>query len=94
MARVQPGPVGFLEDAWGIDKGYTHWVVQPVKLGAFVIAVLIDQFAIDGLVNGTASLARSAAGRVRRMASGDIATYGLWMGGVTAVIALWFAVKS
>jgi NADH-quinone oxidoreductase subunit L len=94
MARVQPAAVGFLEDAWGIDRAYTHWIVQPVKLAAFVIAVLIDQFAIDGLVNGAAALARGVATRSRRMASGHIATYGLWMGGVTALIAFYFLVRS
>jgi NADH-quinone oxidoreductase subunit L len=94
LERVQPGAAKFLQDAWGIDRAYTHWIVQPVKLTAFVIAVLIDQFAIDGLVNGVASLARTNASRVRRMATGNIATYGLWMGGVTALIALYFMVRS
>jgi NADH-quinone oxidoreductase subunit L len=94
VERAQPAAARFLADAWGIDRAYTHWVVQPVKLAAFAIAVLIDQFAIDGLVNGAASLAKSGAARVRKMANGNIATYGLWMGGVAALIAFYFMVRS
>jgi NADH-quinone oxidoreductase subunit L len=94
IARAQPAAVSFLENAWGIDRAYSHWVVQPVKLLAFAVAVLIDQFAIDGLVNGAASLARAGGSRVRRLASGNIATYGLWMGGFAALIVFYFMVRS
>jgi NADH-quinone oxidoreductase subunit L len=94
MARAQPRAMAFLDDAWGIDRAYTHWIVQPAKLLAFVIAVLVDQFAIDGLVNGAASLAKAGGSRVRKMANGNIATYGLWMGGVAAVLVFYFMVRS
>ena len=56
----------------------------------FLIAVVVDQFAIDGLVNGAGALAESTAQRVRHMASGSIATYGLWMGAAAALIAFFF----
>ena len=78
----------FLSDAWTIDTKYTHWIVQPVKLLAFVIAVVFDQFAIDGLVNGVASSAKSLGERTRRLANGKVASYGLWMGAVTAILVL------
>jgi NADH-quinone oxidoreductase subunit L len=94
IERARPAAAKFLSDAWEVDRTYAHWIVQPLKLGAFVIAVLVDQFAIDGLVNGAASLAESIAARVRRMATGDIATYGLWMGAVTALIAFLFLWRS
>jgi NADH-quinone oxidoreductase subunit L len=94
IERAQPAASKFLADAWEIDRTYARWIVQPLKLGAFVIAVLVDQFAIDGLVNGAGSLAESIAARVRRMASGNIATYGLWMGAVTAIIAFIFLWRS
>jgi NADH-quinone oxidoreductase subunit L len=78
----------FLSDAWTIDTKYTHWIVQPVKLLAFVIAVVFDQFAIDGLVNGVAATAKSLGERTRRLANGKVASYGLWMGAVTAILVL------
>ncbi|MBL8860263.1 MAG: NADH-quinone oxidoreductase subunit L [Planctomycetes bacterium] len=84
----------FLTDAWTIDTKYTRLIVGPIKLFAFIIAVVVDQFAIDGLVNGVAALARDLGGRWRRLNDGHIATYGLWMGAFTAVIALLFLWKS
>lgn len=88
-----PRLAAFLGDAWTIDSKYTSVVVGPVKLLAFVIAVVVDAFAIDGLVNGAAALARGTGGRVRKMADGSIATYGLWMGAVTALMAFLFLWK-
>jgi NADH-quinone oxidoreductase subunit L len=89
-----PRTAAFLGDAWTIDTKYTRWIVQPVKLIAFVIAVVVDQFAIDGLVNGVAALARDVGQRWRRMSDGQIATYGLWMGAFTALIAFLLLWKS
>ena len=88
LARVQPALHRRLENAWGIDAAYTFWIVQPLKLLAFMIAVVVDQFAIDGVVNGAAALARAAGRRSRRLADGSVASYGLWMGGAAALIAL------
>ena len=59
-----------------------------MKLLAFVIAVVFDQFAIDGLVNGVAGFAKSLGERTRRLANGKVASYGLWMGAVTAILVL------
>ncbi len=89
-----PRTAAFLADAWTIDTKYTRWIVQPIKLIAFVIAVVVDQFAIDGLVNGVAALARDIGQRWRRMSDGQIATYGLWMGAFTALIAILLMWKS
>jgi NADH-quinone oxidoreductase subunit L len=88
--QERPRLAAFLADAWTVDTKYMAWVVGPVKLLAFVIAVVVDAFAIDGLVNGAAALARGAGGRARHMADGRIATYGLWMGAVTALMAFLF----
>ena len=62
--------------------------MQPVSLIAFGVSIVIDQFAIDGLVNGAAALARSLGARLRKLADGNISTYGLWMGGFAVGIAL------
>jgi NADH-quinone oxidoreductase subunit L len=86
--RERPRLAAFLSDAWTVDTKYTALVVGPVKLLAFLVAVVVDAFAIDGLVNGAAAAARGLGARVRRMADGSIATYGLWMGAVTALLAI------
>ena len=94
VTKGSPITAAFLMDAWTIDTKYTRLVVAPVKLVAFVIAVVVDQFAIDGLVNGAASMARDVGQRWRRQADGHIATYGLWMGAFTALVAVLFLWKS
>ncbi|MFT4538814.1 MAG: NADH-quinone oxidoreductase subunit L [Planctomycetota bacterium] len=87
LAASRPEVARVLGNAWGIDRFYNDVIVQGVKLGGFLIAVVVDQFAIDGIVNGCATVAKSAGNRVRRFTDGSITTYGLWMGGVTAMIA-------
>jgi NADH-quinone oxidoreductase subunit L len=94
IAAGMPRTAGLLGDAWTIDTKYTRWIVQPIKLIAFVIAVVVDQFAIDGLVNGAGASARGIGERWRRMSDGRIATYGLWMGAFTALIAFLLLWKS
>ena len=80
-----------LTDAWGIDSGYARVVVQPVKLLAFVIAVIVDQFAIDGVVNGTGRTMVDMGRRARRLVDGSVASYGLWIGAGAVLLALtWF----
>jgi NADH-quinone oxidoreductase subunit L len=94
ITKGTPRTAAFLGDAWTLDTKYTRWITQPTKLIAFVIAVVVDQFAIDGLVNGAAATARGIGARWRRMSDGHIATYGLWMGAFTALIAFLLLWKS
>jgi hypothetical protein len=55
-----------------------------------VTYVVLDQFAIDGLVNGSAALARGVGSWSRRIASGDLVHYALWIGGGAALLSgLW-----
>jgi len=90
FAAQRPALRGRLADAWGIDTAYTFWIVQPVKLLAAFIAVVVDAFAVDGVVNGAASLARGTAKWLRRLSDGGVASYGMWMGAAAAVLAvLW-----
>jgi NADH-quinone oxidoreductase subunit L len=90
LAERKPALASFLSEAWRIDSGYQSMVVLPARLLAFVTAVVVDQFAIDGLVNGSASLARAAGQRSRRLASGDLRVYALWMGAGAVVLSfLW-----
>jgi len=87
---ARPRLSGFLSDAWCIDSTYQSWIVTPVRLVAFVTAVVVDQFAIDGLVNGTAALVRRLGERSRQLADGNLKTYALWMGAGAVVLSfLW-----
>jgi NADH-quinone oxidoreductase subunit L len=93
VARAQPLLARFLDDAWGFDRFYQRWIVQPLVLAGFAIAVVVDQFAIDGLVDGAGTLARRLGARARSMATGQIAAYGLWMGAAAALIAIFFLLR-
>jgi hypothetical protein len=65
-------------------------VVTPVRLVAFVTYVMVDQFAIDGVVNGTAGLARRIGTWSRRLAGGSLVNYAVWIGAGAAVLSfLW-----
>jgi NADH-quinone oxidoreductase subunit L len=88
--RNAPGLARFLEGAWGIDAAYTSFVVLPLKRLFFVVSIVFDQWMVDGAVNGIAGAARTCGERMRRMASGNIAHYGLWMGAAAALIAFLF----
>jgi len=88
LERERPALAGFLGAAWKVDRFYYEHVVSPLRLVAFLVAVVVDQFAIDGLVNGAGALARGAGGTVRRMSDGSLKSYALWMGAGTVVIAL------
>jgi hypothetical protein len=48
------------------------------------------------MVNGAGNLARRCGTGLKRLADGSIASYGIWMGGVTAGIAflwIWMGVR-
>ena len=88
LAAGRPQLFGFLRRAWGVDAAYHGMVVAPVKLCAVFVALVIDQLGIDGVVNGLGRRAHGIGTRLRAMADGSIASYGLWMGGATALLAL------
>ncbi len=85
-----PEPARFLEQAWQLDRVYHDRIVIPLKLGAFLLATLVDQFAIDGLVNGTGALATRAGARLRALADGQVKSYALWMGAGAAGLTLFW----
>ena len=90
FARKRPSLAAYLGDAWTIDSGYARIIVLPLRMLSFLIAVVIDQFAIDGLVNGAGRTARDIAQWSRRTVDGSLASYALWMGaGALAISALW-----
>jgi NADH-quinone oxidoreductase subunit L len=83
---------GTLRDAWGIDGAYTRWIVQPIKLLAFCVSVMVDKLLIDAAVNGAARGARALGERAKRMGDGSVAQTGLWMGAAAVLLALvWMA---
>jgi NADH-quinone oxidoreductase subunit L len=90
IEREKPALAGFLSGAWKFDAAYYANVVHPAKLVAFITAVIVDQFAIDGLVNGTAAAAMGAGSKLRALADGSLKSYALWIGAGAVLLAfLW-----
>ena len=88
FASERPELAGFLSGAWKIDTSYTRRVVQPIQLGALVVATVVDQFAIDGIVNGAAAVAQGLGSRLRKLVDGSVKNYALWMGAGAALLTL------
>jgi NADH-quinone oxidoreductase subunit L len=88
FAERSPALSSFLGRAWGIDAGYASGVVAPIKLLAIAIYSAFDQLVIDGAVDGVATAARTAAGKLRRWADGSAKSYSLWMATGAALLAL------
>jgi len=84
----RPELARFLEGAWQFDRAYQERIVQPLRLGSFLLASLVDQLTIDGLVNGVGALASGLGTRLRRLADGQVKNYALWMGAGAAGLAL------
>ena len=73
-------PRAWLENKYGFDVFYEHWVVQAAKTVAGVCARIGDARVIDGaLVGGAARLVQRAAARLRVLQSGLLSHYALGM---------------
>ena len=91
FAAKRPGLAAFLSNAWGIDSGLYKWVVSPVKVLGYGISVFVDQFIIDGTVNGAGRLAQKLGNRARSLTNGHVGHYALYMGGGAVIFALIWA---
>ena len=81
---------GFLEHAWMVDSTYAAKIVAPLRLFSYVIATLVDQMLIDGLVNGAGRLAMKSGSKLRSVVDGSVMSYALWMGaGASMLTVIW-----
>jgi len=88
LRERRPELAHFLEQAWQVDRSYHDRLVMPLRLGSFLLSTLVDQLAIDGLVNGAGTAARALATRLRALVDGQVKSYALWMGAGAAGLAL------
>jgi len=88
MREKQPELTGFLEHAWKIDGTYMAKIVAPLRLLSYVIATLIDQLAIDGMVNGAGKAAMKSGSKLRAVVDGNVKSYALWMGAGAAMLTV------
>ena len=88
LREKRPELAGFLEKAWKIDGTYMAMVVAPLRLASYVIATLVDQLAIDGMVNGAGKAAVKTGRKLRAVVDGSVKSYALWMGAGAALLTV------
>jgi NADH-quinone oxidoreductase subunit L len=84
------GPITVLfEQKWYFDRFYEDFLVKRVlQNGWNRLLELNDKYVIDGAVNGSAQLARSASERLRSVQNGQPQAYGLGFAAGIVVIAV------
>ncbi|MDF1797766.1 MAG: NADH-quinone oxidoreductase subunit L [Planctomycetota bacterium] len=87
-ARRMPGLTGFLGAAWRLDGLYEAIILIPVRLIAQAISALIDKLVVDGAVNGAGAIARLIGDDTRKMTTGSVKSYAVWMGFGAAALSL------
>ncbi len=87
LARALPGLYRFTYDKFRVDELYQVLVIEPLRLGAYVLWRIVDVFAIDGLlVNGVARVVGWTGGVVRLAQNGDVQRYAAVMAIAAAAI--------
>jgi NADH-quinone oxidoreductase subunit L len=74
------GPLGRLfGHAYYFDEGIAKFVSGPGRRFAEWVSAIFDARIVDGAVNGVAALVRGAAGGLRKVQSGLVRNYALWI---------------
>ncbi len=88
LGRVWP----VLGSAFGVDGFVARWIVRPVAGGCRILWAVVDRFAIDGVVEGSARAAGWAGGVVSRLQAGDAQWYSaaIALGVALLLVASWY----
>jgi len=63
-----------------VDEIYAALIVKPLLwISTNVLWHVVDEGAIDGVVNGTARVARASGGKLRELQSGNTRSYATWV---------------
>jgi NADH-quinone oxidoreductase subunit L len=81
-------------NGWYVDRAYDTVVIQPGKAVAAFSARAVDERVIDGAVNGVGGSVRGLAGVGRRIQTGFVRTYALFLfaGAVGVLVYLGFRI--
>ena len=78
-----------LTSLWGVDAFYEERIVKPLRnLAENTLLGKIETGVIEGVVNGSASVARRLASGLRVLQDGSIQTYLTWMVAGTLLLLL------
>jgi NADH-quinone oxidoreductase subunit L len=80
LAVSLSGPYKLLSGKYFIDELYAAAIVRPlVWISDKVLWQVVDERAIDGTVNGVATVSRETGERLRRATTGNIRSYATWI---------------
>jgi NADH-quinone oxidoreductase subunit L len=80
LAASFSAPYKLLSGKYFIDELYAAVIVAPlVWISDKVLWHVVDEGAIDGVVNGVASVSRDSGDRLRHATSGNVRSYAAWI---------------
>ncbi len=80
LAASLSGPYKLLSEKYFIDELYLAVIVRPlVWISDKVLWRVVDEGAIDGTVNGVATVSRETGDRLRHASTGNIRNYATWI---------------
>ena len=80
LANSLHGPYELLLHKYWVDELYAAVFVRPLLwLSTNVLWHVVDEGMIDGIVNGTAHVARKSGSRLRELQSGNTRSYATWV---------------
>jgi NADH-quinone oxidoreductase subunit L len=89
--KVKPVEPKILADAWGYDRAVSAFMGGPGRK-AFEGVAWADQQLIDGAVTGTGTLVQGAAGKARKVQSGNLRNYAAAVGVGVVLLLIWFVI--
>jgi len=79
-AQSMRGLYLLLLNKYYVDEIYAALIVRPLLwISTNVLWHVVDEGAIDGVVNGTATVARGSGGELRKIQSGNTRSYAAWV---------------
>jgi NADH-quinone oxidoreductase subunit L len=80
LAQKMHGGYVLLLNKYYVDEIYLALIVRPLLwLSKNVLWQIVDAGVIDGIVNGTATVARESGGKARQLQSGNTRSYASWV---------------
>jgi NADH-quinone oxidoreductase subunit L len=79
-AESLSAPYKLLSGKYFVDELYAAVIVRPlVRISDKVLWHVVDEGAIDGAVNGIATVSRESSDRLRHVNSGNVRSYATWI---------------
>jgi NADH-quinone oxidoreductase subunit L len=80
LAESMRTPYTILYNKYYVDEIYNAIFVAPLLfISKYILWHVIDEGLIDGIVNGSATLARASGGKLRELQSGNARSYASWV---------------